>query len=174
MRNKYNNTFEKVIKEYANTMTLQELIAVANKHFNYKMTEKMMRNFLYKRNIKYKGYQSCKANSANEKPLFSEYKKDDGMVLIKVAHPSVWEYKQRYLYEKYHGVLPKNYMVIFLDGDRTNYDINNLFAVTTKEYNYIKNKGLISNDAEITKTAILTARLNYITKEKEKNENIIK
>ena len=97
------------------------------------------------------------------------------MILIKVGQPNIWEYKQRYIYEKYHGAISKDNMVIFLDGDRNNYDIDNLMAVTTPEYNYIKNKGLIFNDAEKTKTAILSARLNYKIKNmEEKNENINK
>ena len=173
MKNKYSEKYEKIIKEMADVMSFKELIGFSNKHFSYKMNESKMRNFLYKRNIKCKDYHYSKVRNGNKKPLLSEYVKADGMVLIKVAHPSVWEYKQRYIYEKYHGSLPKDNMVIFLDGNRTNYDIDNLMAVSTAEYNYIKNKGLISCDRELTKAAILSARLDYKTKE-IKNENIYK
>jgi hypothetical protein len=133
------------------------------------MTKEMLRQYLSKREIRYKGYNINKVKvMGNRIPIGTEYVKPDGMVLVKVR-PNKWKYKQRYIYEQYYKVeLPKDIMVIFLDGDRTNFNIDNLMAVSTPEYNCIKNKDLLSNNAMVTKTAILGARLYYKIKEKEK------
>lgn len=49
---------------------------------------------------------------------------------IKVAEPDVWRPKHHVLYEQYHNVkLPDNAKVIFVDGNRTNFDKDNLRLV---------------------------------------------
>lgn len=168
MRNKYSKKFEEEMKKLAPKKTAKQLLEIANNKYNYPITKEMLMNYLSKRQIRYKDYNPNKAKyMGNKIPIGTEYVKPDGMVLVKVT-PNKWKYKQRYIYEQYHNVeLPKNTMVIFLDGDRTNFNINNLMAVSTPEYNCIKNKDLISNNGMVTKTAILGARLYYKVKEKE-------
>lgn len=168
MRNKYSKEFEKEMHKKASSKTIEQLLSIANNKYGYNITKDMLMQYLSKREIRYKGYNPNKAQAMGSKiPIGAEYVKPDGMVLVKVK-PNKWEYKQRYIYEQYHKVeLPKEIMVVFLDGDRTNFDINNLMAVSTPEYNCIKNKDLLSNNGMVTKTALLSARLHYKVKEKE-------
>ena len=168
MRNKYSKEFEKEMYKKAPNKTIEKLLDIATNKYNYHITKDMLMQYLSKREIRYKGYNPKKASAmGNIIPIGTEYIKPDGMVLVKVK-PNKWKYKQRYIYEQYHKVeLPKDIMVIFLDGDRTNFDINNLMAVSTPEYNCIKNKDLLSKNGMATKTAILGARLYYKIKEKE-------
>ena len=168
MRNKYSKEFEKEMYKKAPNKTIDKLLDIAINKYNYHITKDMLIQYLSKREIRYKGYNPNKAKAMGSIiPIGTEYTKADGMVLVKVK-PNKWKYKQRYIYEQYYNVeLPKDIMVIFLDGDRTNFDINNLMAVSTPEYNCIKNKDLLSNNSMVTKTAILGARLYYKIKEKE-------
>ena len=168
MRNKYSKEFEKEMLKKAPKKKIEQLLKIANDKYNYPITKEMLREYLSKRQIRYKGYNPKKVNvMGNRIPIGTEYVKPDGMVLVKVA-PNKWEYKQRYIYEQYYNVeLSKRTMVVFLDGDRSNFDISNLMAVSTPEYNCIKNKKLISNNGMFTKTALLGARLHYKIKEKE-------
>jgi hypothetical protein len=167
-RNKYSKEFEKEMYKIAPKKTIYKLLDIAINKYGYNITKDMLMQYLSKREIRYKGYNPNKAKvMGNKIPIGTEYTKPDGMVLVKVT-PNKWKYKQRYIYEQYYKVeLPKDIMVIFLDGDRTNFDINNLMAVSTPEYNCIKNKDLLSNNAMVTKTAILGARLHYKIKAKE-------
>ena len=168
MRNKYSKEFEKEMYKKAPNKTIEKLLDIATNKYGYNITKDMLMQYLSKREIRYKGYNPNKAKAmGNIIPIGTEYTKPDGMVLVKVK-PNKWKYKQRYLYEQYHKVeLPKDIMVIFLDGDRTNFNIDNLMAVSTPEYNCIKNKDLLSQNGMATKTAILGARLYYKIKEKE-------
>ena len=169
MRNKYSKEFEKEMYKIAPKKTIYKLLDIAINKYGYNITKDMLMQYLSKREIRYKGYNPNKAKAMGNKiPVGTEYVKPDGMVLVKVT-PNKWKYKQRHIYEQYYKVeLPKDIMVIFLDGDRTNFDINNLMAVSTPEYNCIKNKDLLPNNAMVTKTAILDARSYYKIKAKEK------
>lgn len=174
MRNKYSHEFEQEMYKIAPNKTIEKLLDIATNKYGYKITKDMLMQYLSKREIRYKGYNPKRASAMGDRiPIGTEYTKPDGMVLVKVRS-NKWEYKQRYLYEQYHKVeLPKDIMVIFLDGDRTNFDIDNLMAVSTPEYNCIKNKDLLSNNGMFTKTAILGARLYYKIKERKTKDGKI-
>lgn len=170
MRNKYSKEFEEEMYKKASDKTIDKLLDIAINKYGYNITIKQLKSYLSKRQIRYKDYNSNKARKmGNVIPIGTEYTKPDGMVLVKVK-PNKWEYKQRYIYEQYHKVeLPKEIMVIFLDGDKTNFNIDNLMAVSPPEYNCARNKELLSNNSMVTKTAILSARLYYKIKDKEGN-----
>lgn len=72
----------------------------------------------------------------------TEYVHPDGSIHIKVTNfyrsrnakkrINNWMRKQRYIYEKYNGKIPKGYHVIFADGNNRNFDPLNLVAVSTR------------------------------------------
>lgn len=109
---------------------------------------------------------------SNHKPVGSErIDSKDGYVLIKVAEPRTWKHKHRVIWEQHHGPIPKDYVVIFLDGDKQNLDINNLALITRNELKIMNNQRLRSEDAAITETGVLIARL-ISTKDKCKKKAI--
>lgn len=158
MKNKYTKEFEDSIREKAKTNNILELINYAKLYFGYEMSKHAMENFLYRRNIKHKEYNRKKAH-VNKKPIGAEWVRKDGMVLIKVAEPSVWKYKQRHIYEERYGKIPKGYKVIFLDQDRTNFDIDNLMAVPGQDSLIAFNKKILSKNKEVTKLGLQVAHL---------------
>lgn len=168
MRNKYSKQFENEMVAKAPNKTLGELLKIANKKYFYDINKDQLRKYLSKRKIRYKDYNANKICINGALPIGTEYIKPDGMILVKVNEHK-WEYKQRYIYETYHNIkLPTSTMVVFLDGDRNNFDIDNLMAVSTPEYNCIKNKKLISKNSELNKTAFMSARVYYKVKELSK------
>lgn len=97
----------------------------------------------------------------------------DGLIWVKVAEPDVWVKKQKYLYEKYKGEVPKNASVIFLDGDKTNYDLDNLVLSTSQEYKIMRKKKLMYKDKDMRRTGSLIAKLLLkIRRLKEEHINI--
>lgn len=107
----------------------------------------------------------------NHKPVGSERVDKDGYTLIKVAEPRTWKHKHRVIWEQHHGPIPKDHVVIFLDGDKQNLDINNLALITRNELKIMNNQSLRSEDADITETGVLIARL-ISTKDKCKKKAI--
>ena len=57
--------------------------------------------------------------------------------------------------------------MIFLDGDRSNFDLSNLMIVTRKEAAFINHERLqIKGSQELSKTGVLVAKLKLKIKEK--------
>lgn len=170
MRRKINNELKEYLLVFASEYTIDELLPKVNKIFNENYTRVELHKYLARNKIKYKYKNKNKSHKMGlNKPIGSEYTKPDGMVMIKVA-PNKWEYKQRYIYEQYYGIKVKdNEHIIFLDGNKNNFNIDNLEKTTNEECGYIGafkiNNKLTINDKEITKTLLLMAKTDIKTKE---------
>lgn len=82
----------------------------------------------------------------------------------KIPPKQQWKSKQRLIYEQHYGELPDGYQVIFLDGDRENFDIENLAAITDSErMTLMANKWY--GKGEVAKTGIVYAKLMNAIKE---------
>ena len=78
---------------------------------------------------------------------------------------SQWMLKQNYVWEKTHGThVPNGAVVIFLDGDRTNYSPENLHAADLNVVGTIEKMRMHSEDAEIYRTALIWGDLFYALK----------
>lgn len=96
----------------------------------------------------------------NHRPVGSTRITVDGYTEIKIAEPKRWQLYHRYLYEKTHGVkLKKNEAVIFADGDKSNFDIDNLVKVSRANLLYLNNNDLIFDDPELTKTGVNVSKV---------------
>lgn len=111
-------------------------------------------------------YEGCKktwfkkgGKPINHKEVGSERVTKDGYTEIKVAEPNKWALKQRFMWEKYHGKPQKGYTVVFGDGDKSNFSIDNLILVSRHQLLIMNKKKLIKNDAELTRTGAIIADL---------------
>jgi hypothetical protein len=80
---------------------------------------------------------------ANHKPIGYERISLDGYVEVKVKEPNVFKFKHRLLWEKINGKIPKCFVVVFKDKDKSNIKIENLELISQSEnmkrnsiYNY--------------------------------------
>lgn len=174
MRNKYSEKFEKDMIRLATDNSLDGLLKVAKSKYKYNITKKQLRLYLSKRKIRYKDFDYARSertrNLGDYYPIGYEYTKDDGMVLVKIAKDK-YMYKQRYIYEQYYNVkLTSDDYIIFLDQDRTNFNIDNLKRINRRESSIVANQKLFFNKPELTKTGIEIAKLMIKVKEKSKNE----
>lgn len=105
----------------------------------------------------------------NHKPVGSTRVDRDGYKLIKIAEPNKWALYHRRLYEKEHGEkLKKNEAVIFADGDKSNFDLDNLVKVSRANLLYLNNKKLIFDDPELTKTGVNTSKVAEKIRQRER------
>lgn len=93
----------------------------------------------------------------NWRPLGSERITVDGYTEIKIAEPNKWRLKQQLIWEEHNGKIPKGSVVLFGDGDKSNFDINNLILVSRKQLLIMNNNKLIKDDTELTKTGVVIA-----------------
>lgn len=98
----------------------------------------------------------------NHKEIGSERISKDGYIYVKVKDGCLsknYQLKHRYIYEKHNGKIPNGYNVIFLDGNRRNFDINNLKLVSKSEDLIMNNNNFFTNDKDITYTGSLIAKV---------------
>lgn len=107
----------------------------------------------------------------NYKPVGTERVNGDGYVDIKISDPSKWKSKHIIVWEEHNGPVPKRHVVIFGDGDRRNFDINNLILVSRKQLVRLNQKGLIQNNAELTKTGLIMVDIYQKIGERKKKAN---
>lgn len=93
------------------------------------------------------------------KPVGTESLRADGYWWVKVAEPNKWREKHVLVWEEAHGKRPHNHNIIFLDGNRSNFSLENLRLVTKAEHAVMSHEGYRSSNAAFTETGILLARV---------------
>jgi len=131
-----------------------ELIDLVNERFGISFTNKQIRTCKSMYNI-----TGMKRRNRHRLPLFSECKNDRGYICIKLAdtgkHHKAWRKKHIWLWEQANGKVPKNHCIIFLDGDKSNFDLSNLYCLSKRALGYMRLHGYsFSSDPNITKTTI--------------------
>lgn len=93
-------------------------------------------------------------------PVGTERVNGDDYVDIKIADPNKWRSKHLIVWEQHNSrSVPKGYAVIFGDGNRRNFDPDNLILVSRAQLAIMNKNGLIQNNAELTKTGVIMADL---------------
>lgn len=93
----------------------------------------------------------------------------DGYPKIKVADPNVWEYLHHKTWKEHHGPIPKGHSIVFLNGDKSNWDISNLACLSKSEVVRMNQNHLFSSDSNMTRAGIGYTKLTNKIREVEKN-----
>lgn len=106
---------------------------------------------------------TCKHGSTKSRPLYSEREKK-GYIFIKVAQPSVWWSKAKFVYVATHpeeaGDFLETDAFYFYDGNNRNFNPNNIFLVHRREQAvFINEGGIVKDNPEQTRINLLQARL---------------
>lgn len=104
----------------------------------------------------------------NTRPVGSERLDADGYIRVKTAEPRTWTLKHRLIWEKEHGPIPKGQFVTFLDGNKLNCSIDNLYLITKAENALLMRHKLRYKHKELTRAGVLITKI--ITTAKRKAE----
>jgi hypothetical protein len=105
----------------------------------------------------------------NHLPVGTELMKSDGYIWVKIKEPNKWRQKHVLLWEDVHGKKPRGMKLLFADGDRQNFDIDNIILVSSEEVLIMNRKSLIMQDRELTKSGVLLAKV-YAKMSRRKRE----
>lgn len=100
---------------------------------------------------------------ANYRPVGSERVNVDGYIEVKVADPNKWKLKHRVVWESANGKIPKGYIIIFRDNDKTNTNIDNLLLIKRGTHAVLNHTGLCEYSGAFKETAICIAELKAVT-----------
>ena len=70
-----------------------------------------------------------------------------------------WKPKQQIVYEQHYGPIPPKHKVIFADGDRFNFNPDNLILVSNSEELIMNKRKLRYKDKELTRTGSIIAKV---------------
>ncbi len=104
-------------------------------------------------------------------PVGTELMKSDGYVYIKISDPNKWRQKHRIIWEEKHGPYStKTHVVIFKDGNRENFDLDNLQLITRKQLAIVNRNHLLTNNKELTETGLIIGQILEVKARRKKNE----
>ena len=104
----------------------------------------------------------------NHKPVGTEViEPKNGYIKIKVAEPSKWMLKHRYIWEQTNGKIPKGYNVQFANKDRPDYRIENLYLISRSEQ--INNNSIIRYPNELRKAIFRVSKIKKLINQNENN-----
>lgn len=140
------------IKDNFGAMSDGKLSMALNRRFNLNTTRQSVKSLrryygIVKGRRKYEPY-----------PALTERTDRRGYVKIKNI-AGKWVYKHTYLYEQAYGGVPEGYVVIFLDGKKNNFYLENLAVITRDEQLKLSKQGLRFNNALLTHTGINLIKL---------------
>lgn len=99
----------------------------------------------------------------NHVPVGTTLMKSDGYLYTKTNEPNIWRQTHRLKYEKEFGTLTKDQRLVFLDGDQTNINLDNLCPVSKAELLICNKRHLLKDNKEISSSGIMIAKtLNRI------------
>lgn len=146
---------------YSNKWLSENITVVCGRRHTEEAVKVHIREWL---NIR-KGNGGVRKDTAQtyKKPIGSLCSWGTGRTRIKIRDTGDdkkdWYPYGRYLYEQYHNTkLSKDMQVIHIDGDKSNYSVENLMAVTHKEHAILTANGWHAS-GEITRTGAMWARL---------------
>lgn len=84
------------------------------------------------------------------------------MVKIAVTGPPHWKEKHRLIWEQAHGPIPKGHVIIFLDGNKSNFALNNLYMLSHTESVRMNQYGLRSANSDITLAGIALVKHSIV------------
>lgn len=96
----------------------------------------------------------------NTRPIgYERVDKKDGYVYVKVPGKRKMVLKHRWVWEQAHGPIPKGYIIIFMNGDKTDCRLENLKMIP-QSLNSIRNHNhLAANDKDLSEAGLHIAEL---------------
>lgn len=110
----------------------------------------------------------------NEVPVGTEYVFRD-YIVVKTDKPDGnlarrwWKFKHHIVWEEAYGPIPKDHVVIFADGNKRNFELDNLILIKRSELAILNKNGLIyKGNADATKCGVSLVKLMIRRKQRAK------
>ena len=156
------------LKEIAKGNSYKKITILMNEKFEYQFTDAQIKGAMDRYKIKTgangkfkKGHSPWNKGlkgKTGHRSVGDERINKSGYVEVKMPNGK-WEFKHRLIYEKHFGKIKDGNYVMFLDGDKTNFNIDNLAEITRGQMAIINLNGLSSKDAELNRVGIQVADL---------------
>ena len=176
------------VRDHVKGTSDKDLLVMLNEHFNEDITLSQLRSYKlnhhltngidprFKKGHKSIGYRFTKGSQPpNTEPIGTLRKKRDGWYIkyrqYHMGTDGNWKQYHIFLWEVANQrEIPKGHTVVFLDGNKDNFDLDNLRLVPESE-RMIANVHIgLSNDGELNNTIFNLAKLQLAISKKNKEK----
>ena len=111
------------------------------------------------------------------RPVGSERVTIDGYTEVKVSdirtqnnrlRQKNWKHKHVVIWEQANGSVPKSHIVIFADGNKQNFNLDNLVLISRRENAVLNHMRLRSSDKGITKASVNLVKIKVVLAERKR------
>ena len=156
------NEEELFLQENHKNFSYSELTFIFNNKFDRNFSVYTIKHYCYVRLGLVKDFGT--------RELLHETKKGNG-ILVKVSNDKDrskrWKEKSRMIYEDFYGEIPKGYVVVHLNGDKKDFSIENLYAISKSSLSVLAGSGWYGDDCINMEAKIKYAELRSFLKESE-------
>ena len=172
MHEEFTKEQHKWLQENYPLLGVRETQKQFNKKFNANRTYHSIKNYGHNHSIVVKDDVATKnkLREVHYNPNSKRHIKEAGYMRIECGRwvikkeDGTWDFASRVIYENEYGNIPKDYDVIFLDGDINNLSVDNLLAIPKKYSGLLLQYNLRSSNADITRTGITWCDLYQLLK----------
>jgi len=130
-----------------------------------------------KKGISYEGMEATQFQKghkpANWVPIGTERISKDEYIEVKVADGKLnknWKAKHIQVWEAANGPVPKGHVIVFGDGNKQNFNLDNLLLVSRAQLAMLNKYNLIQNDTKLTKAGLIVADIHLKIGERKKQD----
>jgi hypothetical protein len=91
-----------------------------------------------------------------------------GYVFVRTTGYPRWKIKHRIVWEAANGPVPEGHAVIFADGNKTNFALENLLLVSQQELAVMNNRGFVFPDGDLSRAGKAVADLIMLIHDRER------
>jgi hypothetical protein len=178
------------VEKHIRGRSYAEMTKLFNERFRLRLTLKQMETLTYKHGFR-NGIGSFRpghvpankgkthpSRQGNYRPVGSE-RIENGYLVIKATDRKYrgnknWKLKHDVIWEKAHGKIPRGHVVLFADGDRSNFAPDNLLLVSRSELMVMNHLGLTSAGKDLTLAGKLVANIKILIAQRKRRAKRIK
>jgi hypothetical protein len=135
------------IRDNIRERTYAELTEMFNRRFGRSVTRNALVRKVFYNKIKIAKYYPIGSESNNH-----------GYKLVKIGKSRQdWKLKHHIIWEAANGPIPRGHVVIFANGDKRDFALDNLLLVSHSELAMMNHQRLISTDRDLTKAGKVVA-----------------
>lgn len=168
MKTTYSEQENDFLRKYYNNYSWEELTQMLNEQFGtqrkFRTVKAHCRTVLHlKKTLSQDHYRNCNRYDIGDEII------ENGYVLVKINNVKGsrekrnrrnWVQKHRLIWEQHYGKIPNGCQIIFLDGDKFNFDIDNLYCLDCRFMSILNRNKWLKGNKELTLTAIKWCELN--------------
>lgn len=165
---KYSIKEKQFIRTNIKNTSFKKLAEQFNAFFNANITAQQLELFCYRHGMKNgrPGGMPKGAKHKDAKPV--GYESYDGKYIRVKCSDGKYKRKHVFLWESANGPVPKGHAIIFTDGNKLNFSLDNLLLVKRGELVTLNKCGLIFSDVESTKAGLQIARIKSAVRRRQK------